>query len=58
MFWLVFVYVKNYKSIARTDFLNVNIALNLHSYEENVEFYMSSYEFLLEFIKILSFVAL
>ena len=58
MFWLVFVYVKNYKSIACTDFLNVNIALNLHSYEENVEFYMSSYEFLLEFIKSLSFVAL
>ena len=58
MFWLVFVYVKNYKSIARTDFLNVNIALNLHSYEENVDFYMSSYEFLLEFMKSLSFVAL
>ena len=27
--------MKNYKNNAYTDFLNVNIALNLHSYKEN-----------------------
>ena len=26
--------MKNYKNIARTDFVNVNITLNLHSYED------------------------
>ena len=40
MFWLVLNYavivnMKNYKNIAWTYFVNVNIALNLHSNEEN-----------------------
>ena len=41
---LLYMNMKNYKSIAYTDFVNVNIALNLHSYEENQSF-------TLEFIK-------
>ena len=32
---LLYVNMKSYKNIACTDFVNVNIALNLHSYEEN-----------------------
>ena len=28
-------FVKNYKNIEHPDFVNVNIALNLHYYEEN-----------------------
>ena len=36
--------MKNYKNIAYTDLVNVNIGLNLHSYEENSNF-------ILEFIK-------
>ena len=40
MFWLALNQVvidehKKYKNIVCTDFVNVNIALNLHSYEEN-----------------------
>ena len=39
MFWLVlnyiYIHMENYRSIACTDFVNVNIALNLHSYEQN-----------------------
>ena len=36
MFWLLLYFnMKNYKSIACTAFVMVNIALNLHSYEEN-----------------------
>ena len=31
----LYVNMKNYTNIACTDFKNVNIALNLHSYEEN-----------------------
>ena len=31
--------MKNYKNIACTDFVNVNIAVNLHSYEKKLEFY-------------------
>ena len=44
IFWLVLNYVvytltrKTTKNIAHTDFLNGNIALNLHSYEENLGF--------------------
>ena len=41
---LLYVNIKNYKNIACTDFMNVNIALNVHSYEENKIF-------ILEFIK-------
>ena len=32
---LLYVNMKSYKNIAFTDFVNVNIALNLHSYGEN-----------------------
>ena len=32
---LLYINMKNYKNIAYTDFVNVNIALNLHSYKEN-----------------------
>ena len=32
---LLYINKKKYKNIAWTDFLNVNIALTLHSYEEN-----------------------
>ena len=53
LFWTTLLYIdmKNYKNIACTDFVNVNIALNLHSYEESLSF-------ILEFIKRVSFVAL
>ena len=40
----LYINMKNDKNIACTDFVNVNIALNLHSYEDN-------YSFSLEFIK-------
>ena len=40
----VYINMKNYKSIACTDFMNVNKALNLYPYEEN-------YSFILEFMK-------
>ena len=30
----LYISMKNYQNIAYTDFVNVNIALNLHSYEE------------------------
>ena len=36
--------MKNYENIACTDFVNVNIALTLHSCEED-------YSFILEFVK-------
>ena len=36
--------MKNYKNITCTDFVNLNVALNLHSYEEN-------WSFIAEFIK-------
>ena len=32
---LLYVNMKTYKNIACTDFVNVNIALNLHTYGEN-----------------------
>ena len=32
---LLYINMKNYKNIAFTDFVNVNMVLNLHSYEEN-----------------------
>ena len=53
LFWTTLLYInmKNYKNIACIDFVNVNIALNLHSYEESLSF-------ILEFIKRVSFVAL
>ena len=41
LFWLVLINViiyinmKNYENIECADFVNVNIALNLHFYEEN-----------------------
>ena len=40
LFWVVlntslYVNMKKYKNIACTDFVNVSIALKLHSYEEN-----------------------
>ena len=41
--------MKNYKNLTSTDFVNVNIALNSHTNEEN-------YSFILEFIKNVSFV--
>ena len=31
----LYINMKNYKNIACTDFLNLNIHLDLHSYEEN-----------------------
>ena len=31
----LYINMKNYKNIVRTFFVNVNIALNLNSYEEN-----------------------
>ena len=34
MFWL-YTNMKNYKNIACTEFMSVNIALNLHLFEEN-----------------------
>ena len=44
--------MKNDKNISCTDFVNVNTALNLHSFEEN-------WSFVLDFIKKdVSFVAL
>ena len=33
MLW--YISMKNDKNIASTDFVNVNISLNLHSYQEN-----------------------
>ena len=32
---LLYIDMKNYKNIACANFVNVNIALSLHSYEEN-----------------------
>ena len=32
---LLYINKKNYKNIACIDFVNIDIALNLHSYEEN-----------------------
>ena len=37
---LSYLHIKNYKKITSTDFVNVNIALNLHSCERNLEFYV------------------
>ena len=34
----LYMNMKNYKNIVYTDFVNVNIALNLYSYEENQSF--------------------
>ena len=33
--------MKNYEIIAYTDYVDINIALNLYSYEENLKFYTS-----------------
>ena len=41
---LLYINMKDYKNIACTDFVNVNIDLNLHSYKEN-------YSFIPDFIK-------
>ena len=41
---LLYVNIKDYKNIACTNFVNVSIAVNLHSDEEN-------YSFILDFIK-------
>ena len=32
---LLYINKKNYNNIAFTNFLNVNLGINLHSYEEN-----------------------
>ena len=39
LFTLLYTSMKNYKNIASTHFVNVNIALNLHSCEKKLQFY-------------------
>ena len=39
--------MNNYKNIACTDFVNVNVALNLRSAEENLDFIEKMYLLLL-----------
>ena len=48
---LLYISMKNYKNIGCGDFVNINIALNSHAYEEN-------YSFIKEFMKNICFVAL
>ena len=38
----LYINIKNYKNIACTFFVNVNIALNLNSYEKNYSFILES----------------
>ena len=38
---LLYINMKNYNNIACIDFVNVNIVLKLHSYEENWSFILS-----------------